>query len=82
MLIVKAPFVGFGYNMPNPGELIDPDPKVAEHLVSIGVAEQYETKVMPPPVEVKKNEPSESSRPARAAPKKTRKSSRKSATKS
>ena len=81
MLQVLIPFTGHGYNMPNPGTLIDPPDAVAAHLVEIGVAAYYETKVDSLPKEIKKKKPSASLRPARVARKKTPKRSKKSAKK-
>jgi len=40
--------------MPNVGELIDPPEAVRLHLIDIGVADEYETKVIPAPKEIKK----------------------------
>lgn len=82
LLIVKTPFVGHGFNMPAPGTRIEVPDDLARHLMSIGVADRYETKIDPVPPVIKKKEPSESSRPAPAPRKKTRKRSKKSATKS
>lgn len=83
MLKVTKPFCGHGFNMPAPGTLIEPEPAIADHLVKIGVAEVYETKVDPVPAEIKKKpKPSASSRQARAPRKRTRKNSKKSAKKS
>ena len=81
MIKVKIPFVGNGYNMPDTGTLIDPPEDVARYLVSIGVAEPYETKIEQAPKEVKKVKRLASSRPAQAPRKRTRKVSKKSAKK-
>ena len=82
MLKVLIPFVGHGYSMPDSGTIINPPEDVAKHLVSIGVAEPYETKVQPVPEETKKEERLESSRLAQARTPKTRRVSKKSAKKS
>ena len=82
MLIVKTPFVGLGYNMPAPGTLLDVTEEKARELLGMGVAQRYEMKVDPVPAEVKKNAPSESLPADLAPPPKTRRNSRKSATKS
>lgn len=64
--------------MPEVGSRINPPEPLAAHLVAIGVAAYMETKVLPLPVEAKKNaEPLESLPAAPAAPKKTRKVSAK-----
>ena len=81
MLIVKTPFVGLGYNMPAPGTLLDVTEDKARELLGMGVAQRYEMKVDPVPMEVKKNAPLESLPADLAPPPKTRRSSRKSATK-
>ena len=82
MLKVLIPFVGHGYSMPDSGTIINPPEDVAKHLVSIGVAEPYENKVDLIPKEVKKGERLESSRPAQAPRKRTRRVSKKSVKKS
>jgi hypothetical protein len=83
MLKVTKPFCGQGYNMPAPGTLITPPDDVAAYLVSIGVAERYETKIVEPPQEIKKKpKPSASSQAAPAPRKRTRRKSKKSVKKS
>ena len=83
MLKVLKPFVGFGYNMPAPGTLIDPPEPQRSEILGMGLADAYETKIMPVPDEVKKKPtPSASSRPAQAPRRKTRKKSKRSAKKS
>ena len=84
MLIVLQTFVNESYNMPSVGALIDPPEPVRSHLISIGVAAEYETKVDPLPEVMKKKQPvksSASSRPVRQQRNPTRKSSKKSAKK-
>ena len=85
MLIVKIPFCGHGYNMPNLGELIDPPEPVRAHLIAIGVAEVYEIKIVPPPREIKKKrKPVKRSalpRAGRVSRKKTARRSKKTVTK-
>lgn len=54
MLIVTTPFVGYGYNMPAPGALIDPPAAVADELLAMGVVARYEAKIDPLP-DIKKN---------------------------
>ena len=81
IVIVKTPFVGYGFNMPNPGELLNVPDDLAHTLLGMDVVSRYETKVDPLP-EVKKNEPSGSSQAAPAPRKRTRRSSKKSVKKS
>ena len=83
MLKVKLPFTGYGYNMPNVGEVINPSTEIAAVLVEMGVAEPYETKMMHPPKEVKKRskKQSGSARVAQASTRKTAKRSKKTAKK-
>jgi len=83
MVVIKTPFVGYGLNMPAPGELYDLPEDTARELLGIGVVTRYETKVDPLPDNIKKKERrSVLSRPGRAQLGRTRKSSLKSATKS
>lgn len=82
-LLVKVPFVGHGFNMPAPGTLIDVSEELAGHLLGLDVVDRYEMKIDTPPAEVKKKpEPSESSQADPAPRKRTRRRSKKSATKS
>ena len=56
IVIVTRQFVGFGYNVPAVGSLLDvPDDK-ARQLLSTGAVERYEMKVDPLPPEIKKKE--------------------------
>jgi len=81
-LTVRQPFIGHGFDYPQPGTLIEVADPLGRHLCDIGVCVPYETKIDEPPVAVKKKEPS-ASLPADPAPaKKTRKRSKRSATKS
>ena len=69
--------------MPAPGTLIDPPDDVAEYLLSIDVAERYETKIVEPPQEIKKkSKPSASSQAAPVPRTRTRRKSKKSVKKS
>lgn len=79
---VIKPFVGHGFNMPEPGAVLDVSEDVAEALVGVGVAQRYETKIMPLPDVKKKAKLSESSPAGRAPKRKTRKLLKKSAAKS
>jgi len=82
LLKVKRPFVGHGFNMPAPGTIIQTDDATGEYLLGIDVAETYEVKITNVPKEVKKGERLESSRPAQAPRKRTRRVSKKSVKKS
>jgi hypothetical protein len=80
MLRVIKPFCGCGFNFPNVGTLINPSTEAeAQHLIDIGAAERYETKVEAPPKNIKKKKRSASSQAAPARKKATRKKSKKSA---
>ena len=72
MLIVTQPFIGYGYDYAQPGQLIDPPEDVRRELLSIGVVADYETKVTALPEAVKKNARSGSSQAGQAARKRTR----------
>ena len=83
MLKVTKSFFGHGYDSPVIGTLIDPPEPSRAYLVSIGVAEVYEAKIVKPAKEVKKRG-KKSSASQQAAPrlrKKTAKRSKKTATK-
>ena len=81
VVTVKRPFVGHGFNMPRPGELIQVSEELAAHLLAADIVEQYETKVMGLG-DVKKNTRQSASSPAaRPRRQRTRKSSKRSVTK-
>lgn len=73
MLRVTRPFVGYGYNMPAPGTLIDPPEPQRTEILALRVAVEYEAKIQPTPQEIKKKPaPLESSHPALVQPQRTR----------
>ena len=76
MVVVKAPFVGFGYNMPAAGTLIEVHDDIARQMLNQGMVSRYETKVEAVP-EIKKNAPLESLPADLPRPRKMRGSSRK-----
>jgi hypothetical protein len=80
IVVVRAPFVGFGYNMPAAGTLIEVHDDIARQMLNQGMVARYETKVEPVP-EIKKNELSELLPQGLQRPRKMRGSSRKSVTK-
>jgi len=78
MLIVTQPFIGYGFDYAQPGQLIDPPPDVRAALFGIGVVAEYETKVIPLPESTKKK-PLELSQADHRQPGRTLKSSARNA---
>ena len=56
IVIVTRQFVGFGYNVPTVGSLLDVPDETARKLLGTGAVERYEMKVDPLPPEIKKKE--------------------------
>ena len=56
IVIGTRQFVGFGYNVPVVGSLLDVSEDKAREMLSAGVVQRYECKVDPLPPEVKKKE--------------------------
>ena len=52
-VIVTAPFVGCGFNMPAPGSLLEVSEEVGRELLGAGCVARYETKVDPLPAHLK-----------------------------
>ena len=79
MLLVIKPFIGHGYDFAQPGTKIDPPEPHRSQLLEAGVAVEFETKILPGPDEVKKNELPASSQADPQPLKKTREKRTKSA---
>ena len=77
---VRTPFVGFGFNMPLPGTLIEMPDEIARQMLSQGLVDKYETAIEPVPA-LEKKRLLESLPADLPRPRKTRGSSRKSVTK-
>lgn len=53
IVVVTTPFVGYGYNMPAVGEVLEVSDELGRELLGMGVVHRFETKIDPLP-EVKK----------------------------
>ena len=60
MLQVVRQFVGYGFNMPQVGSLIDPPIDIGRQLIAEGLAVVYEDKIMPLPEKLEKKKRSQS----------------------